>query len=351
MMQFGVFDHLDRNDLPLAEYYEARLKIIESYDRFGFYAYHVAEHHSTPIGLAPSPSVFLSAVAQRTQRLRFGPMVYALPLYHPIRMIEEICMLDQMSHGRLEMGFGRGSVGIELAYYGEDPKLAQEVYAEALELVLKGLTEPALTFHGKFFNFDNVPMELTPLQKPYPPVWYGLHAPESAKRAAHKGLRVISLDSVPATRASFDAFRASWREAWDDTPLPLMGLGRFIVVADTDAEALALARRAYPRWHRRASPTCTGGTIITAMHPRPPDFDGIAEVGQGVAGSPRTVAAFLREQLAATGSNYCVGQFAFGDLSLAETQRSIALFARDVMPELQTRRAGRRGLIFIASSL
>ena len=59
MMQFGVFDHLDRNDLSLAEYYEARLKIIESYDRFGFYAYHVAEHHSTPLGLAPSPSVFL----------------------------------------------------------------------------------------------------------------------------------------------------------------------------------------------------------------------------------------------------------------------------------------------------
>ena len=334
MMQFGVFDHLDRNDLPLAEFYEARLKIIESYDRFGFYAYHVAEHHSTPLGLAPSPSVFLSAVAQRTRRLRFGPMVYALPLYHPIRMIEEICMLDQMSHGRLEMGFGRGSVGIELEYYGEDPKSAQEVYAEALELVLKGLTEPVLSFHGKFFNFDNVPMELVPLQKPYPPVWYGLHAPESAKRAANKRLRVISLDSAPATRASFDVFRDAWREAWNDTPLPLMGLGRFIVVADTDAEALALARRAYPRWqqnfthlHRRHN--------YTAAHPRPPDFDGIAAVGQGVAGSPRTVTAFLREQLAVTGSNYCVGQFAFGDLSLAETQRSIALFAHEVMPELQ----------------
>ncbi|MBX9778205.1 MAG: LLM class flavin-dependent oxidoreductase [Xanthobacteraceae bacterium] len=333
-MKFGVFDHLDRNDLPLAEYYEARLKIIESYDRFGFYGYHVAEHHATPLGLAPSPSVFLAAVAQRTTTLRFGPMVYALPLYHPIRMIEEICMLDQMSHGRFEMGFGRGSVGIELAYYGEDPKTAQEVYAESLELVLKGLTEPVLTFHGRFFDFDNVPMELTPLQKPYPPVWYGLHAPESAKRAAHKGLRVISLDSVPATRTSFDVFRASWREARCDTPLPLMGLGRFLVVADTDAEALALARRAYPRWHQSFTHLHRLHNF-TASHPRPADFDGIAQVGQGVAGSPRTVAAFLREQLAATGSNYCVGQFAFGDLTLAETQRSIALFARDVMPELQ----------------
>ncbi len=335
MMQFGVFDHLDRNDLSLADYYEARLKTIADYDRFGFYAYHVAEHHSTPIGLAPSPSVFLAAVAQRTQRLRFGPMVYALPLYHPIRMIEEICMLDQMSGGRFEMGFGRGSVGIELDYYGQDPKLAQEIYAEALELVLKGLTEPTLTFHGRFFQFDNVPMELAPLQKPYPPVWYGLHAPESAKRAARKGLRVISLDSVPATCASFEVFRAAWREAWGEAPLPLMGLGRFIVVAETDAAALALARRAYPRWHHSFTYLHRRHNY-SAMHPRPPDFDGIAAVGQGVAGSPRTVATFLREQLAATGSNYCVGQFAFGDLPLAETQRSIELFAHEVMPTLQS---------------
>ena len=65
--------------------------------------------------MAPSPSVFLAAVAQRTKRLRFGPMVYALPLYHPLRMIEEICMLDQMSRGRLDIGFGRGSSPIELA--------------------------------------------------------------------------------------------------------------------------------------------------------------------------------------------------------------------------------------------
>jgi alkanesulfonate monooxygenase SsuD/methylene tetrahydromethanopterin reductase-like flavin-dependent oxidoreductase (luciferase family) len=333
-MKFGVFDHLDRNDLPLAAYYDARLAIAETYDRLGFHAYHIAEHHATPLGMAPSPSVFLAAVSQRTQRLRFGPMVYALPLYHPIRMIEEICMLDQMSRGRLEIGFGRGSVGIELAYYGEDPKLAQDIYAESLELVLKGLTEPTLTFHGRFFNFDNVPMELTPLQKPYPPVWYGLHAPESARRAARKGLQVISLDSVAATRTSFDAFREAWTDAWNDAPLPLMGLGRFIVVAETDAQALALARRAYPRWHRSFT-YLHRLHDFSAAHPRPADFDGISAIGQGIAGSPHTVAAALREQLAATGSNYCVGQFAFGDLSLADTHRSITLFADEVIPVLQ----------------
>src|SRR4029434_1346292 len=120
-MEFGIFDYLDRNSLPLNEFYEARLKLIEAYERAGFYAYHVAEHHSTPIGLAPSPSVFLSAVAQRTSRLRFGPMVYAVPLHHPLRLIEEICMVDQLSGGRLEIGFGRGSSPTGHALSGQEP--------------------------------------------------------------------------------------------------------------------------------------------------------------------------------------------------------------------------------------
>src|SRR6202451_4739460 len=77
-LEFGIFDHLDRNDLPLRDYYEQRLKVIEAFDRSGFYAYHVAEHHFTPLGMAPSPSVFLSAIGQRTTRLRFGTFVYAL---------------------------------------------------------------------------------------------------------------------------------------------------------------------------------------------------------------------------------------------------------------------------------
>jgi len=333
-MEFGVFDHLDRYDLRLDEYYEARLTLIEAYERSGFYAYHVAEHHSTPLGMAPSPSVFLAAVAQRTRRLRFGPMVYALPLYHPLRMIEELCMLDQMSRGRLDMGFGRGSAPIELEYYGQKPEESQDIYAEALELIIKGLTEKTLSFHGKTFHFDDVPMELSPYQKPHPPIWYGVHAPDSAERAARKGFHVISLDPVPATCASFDRYRATWREARGDAKLPMMGLGRFVVVAETDDKAMNIARRAYLKWHdsftflfrRHNRPQ---------SHPRPADFDKLIAVGQGIAGSPRTVAGFLRAQLKETGSNYMVGQFAFGDISLPEALYSLDLFTRSVMPELR----------------
>ena len=115
-MEFGIFDHLDNDHLPVADYYDERLRLIELYDRAGFHAYHIAEHHATPLGMAPSPNVFLSAVAQRTRQLRFGPMVYALPLYHPLRLAQEICMLDQLSRGRVEIGFGRGSFGLPLSH-------------------------------------------------------------------------------------------------------------------------------------------------------------------------------------------------------------------------------------------
>jgi alkanesulfonate monooxygenase SsuD/methylene tetrahydromethanopterin reductase-like flavin-dependent oxidoreductase (luciferase family) len=334
-MEIGVFDHLDRYDVPLQDYYEARLKIIEAYDRAGFYSYHIAEHHQTPLGMAPSPSVFLAAVAQRTKRLRFGPMVYALPLYHPLRMIEEICMLDQMSGGRLDIGFGRGASAIEIEFYGVDPAESQTIYSEALELILTGLKSKVLDFEGRHFRFKNVPMELAPLQHPHPPIWYGLHAPESAERVARMGLNVMCLDPAKDSGAAISRFRSVWREVRGETPLPKIGLGRFIVVGETDAAALALARRAYPVWHQSFTFLFRRQGRQQQAHPRPPDFDTLAKVGQGVAGTPDTVTRFLNAQMAEAGANYCVGQFAFGDLSLAETLGSLDLFVRHVAPALR----------------
>ncbi len=343
-MEFGIFDHLDHAGDALSDYYEDRLKIAEAYDRTGFYAYHLAEHHATPLGMAPSPNLFLAALAQRTRRLRFGPMVYVLPLYHPLRLIEEICMLDQMSGGRLELSFGRGASPLEIEYFGVDPAAAQDLYAEAVELIIRGLTHETLDFDGKYFSFAKVPMLIAPAQKPHPPIWYGVHAPDSAVRAARRALNVIDLDPTADARVTIDSYRTTWQSLHGAAaPLPKLGLGRFIVVAETDAEALQLARRAYPVWHQSF-------TYLFRLqgrpqsHPRPPDFDSLLERGQGIAGSPASVREHIAEQLAATGCNYVVGQFAFGDLTLDECLRSIGLFAGEVMPELrhETTR-GRRG--------
>jgi alkanesulfonate monooxygenase SsuD/methylene tetrahydromethanopterin reductase-like flavin-dependent oxidoreductase (luciferase family) len=284
--------------------------------------------------MAPSPSVFLAAVAQRTQRLRFGPLVYALPLHHPLRLLEEICMLDHLSGGRLEIGFGRGSSPVELAFYGQNPEKAQTVYAEALEIIIRGLSGQSIDAQGQNFAFHNVPLELSPLQKPHPPIWYGVHSVESAERAARRNWNIVSLDSAADSRLFFDRYRQVAAAGGPDAGAPAkLGIGRFVVVAETDTEAVDAARRAYRRWHESFTHLFRlAGT--TPAHPRPTEFDRLAEAGQGVAGDVATVTRFVEAQCAESGANYFIGQFAFGDLSLAESVRSVELFARHIMPGL-----------------
>ncbi|HUK57750.1 MAG TPA: LLM class flavin-dependent oxidoreductase [Stellaceae bacterium] len=328
-MEFGIFDHVDRNGLPLDQFYEMRLALTEAYDRLGFRSYHIAEHHATPLGMAPSPSIFLSAVAQRTKRLRFGPLVYLLPLYHPLRLAEEICMLDHMSHGRFELGVGRGVSPVEVGFYGVDPEARAALFAEALAALKAALTSERLDFTSEHWAFRDVPMELRPLQQPHPPLWVGVENPEGAERAARERINFITAHPVDAARAIMAAARAAAPGATQ-----LMGLARFIVIAESDDEALALARRAYPKWQQALTylPRVFG---YATRNPRPAEFDAIRNGGRGVAGAPATVAAELKAQLAESGANYCVGQFAFGDMSRDEALRSIELFARHVMPQLR----------------
>jgi len=334
-MEFGVFDHVDRSLLPLQQFYETRLKLVEAYDRGGFYAYHVAEHHGTPLGMAPSPGIFLSAVAQRTRRIRLGPLVYILPLYNPLRLIDEIAMLDQMSGGRFELGVGRGTSPLEAAQFNSDHSVSARVYAEALDVILKGLTHSVLDHEGEFFRFKRVPIEVTPLQKPHPPLWIGGHSVDGAARAARLGAHYVTQDTAAATRPYMESFRAAWREAWDDKPLPKLGLLRFILVADTDAEAEHLARRAYPVWHSAYDHLHRKHGLVHERAEKTADFDVTFSGMRGVCGSPATVARMLREQVEIATVNYLVGQFSFGDLSEAEMLRSIELFHRGVMPALK----------------
>src|ERR1051325_10852045 len=245
--------------------------------------------------MAPSPNVFLAAVAQRTRRLRFGPLVYALPLHNPLRLIEEIAMLDQLSHGRLDIGFGRGASPIELRLYGNEPDKAQRIYNEEVEIVLRGLSRKTLDFHGEFFSYDGVPMELEPFQKPHPPLWYGVHSVDSAERAARQGFHVVSLDSAARTQPFFHRYQEVLRDTRIAAAGQLKhGIGRFVVIADTDEEALRAARRAYPVWHRSFNHLFRiyGGAPV---HGRPPEFEGAIQSGQAIAGSPETVARIVRE--------------------------------------------------------
>ena len=183
--------------------------------------------------------------------------------------------------------------------------------------MLAGLRTRRLNFEGKIFRFKDVPLAVEPLQKPHPPLWYGVHSVESAARAARQGLNVVSFELPDDARAVSDSYRQAWREAHGSTPLAKNGLLRFVYVADDDATALQIARRAYLAWHKSFHFLFQLHGTAPRTGPRAPDFDGVIAQGRGIAGSPQTVANFLREQMAVTRCNYFVGQFAFGDLSLA----------------------------------
>ena len=316
----------------MTELYDERLRIVELYDRLGFHIYHLAEHHSTPLGMAPSPSVLLASIAQRTSRLRFGPLVYLLPLYHPLRLAEEIAMLDHLSQGRLEIGIGRGRSPIELMLYGQNVEQAQSVYEETLAVIDLAFKEDRLSFRGKHFDFDNVPVELRPRQQPHPPFWYGVGTPDSADEYGLRGFNAVTLAKAePAAILAKRFYEAGARGGWRDR---FMGICRFIVVGETDRAAEALAARAYPVWHQSFFELFYRYGQKPVQTTWAPSFAEMQANGLAFAGAPASVAKALRAQLELVDANYLVGQFVFGDMSLAESQKSVTLFAEQVMPEL-----------------
>ncbi len=336
-MDIGVFDHVDRGGAPLGQFYEDRLAIVEAYDRIGVRGYHIAEHHFTPLGMAASPGVFLSSVAQRTKRLRFGPLVYCLPLYHPLRLAEEICMLDQLSGGRFELGVGRGISPLESRGYGENPDydVSQKVFTESLDIIRAALAGEKFSYAGEHRRAEDVTMVLEPVQKPHPPLWMGVHSNENMKFAARLGMNVVSLHASTAIRDKFDHYRATWRTLHGADSAPgRTGLGLFIVVAPTDEEARAIATRAYKVWHANFHYLYHLHGRAPVWGERPNDFQIVVDELRGVAGSPETVRRFVNARMEEAGADYMVGQFVFGDMTREESLASIELFGREVMPGL-----------------
>jgi len=336
-LEFGIFDHLDDNGIPLADLFETRLKLTEQYDRAGFRSYHIAEHHSTPLGMAPSPSVFLAAVAQRTKRLRFGPLLYVTPMYHPLRVAEEVVMLDHMSRGRLELGLGRGASPVEIASFGIDPGKAPEINREATEVILKALQSELLDHDGKYYHFKKVLITARPWQQPHPPLWFAPIEPSRAVDAARLNGNMVTLIPDAGVKALTDAYRAAWQADGNaDAAMPLMGVYRHVVVAESDAKALDIARPAYGLWrHHMAFLWEWAGMEFPIGTVYPQDFDALQAMGMGIAGAPETVRRYIASAVAATGITYFVGDMAFGSIPFDAASRSVDLFAREVMPQFR----------------
>jgi alkanesulfonate monooxygenase SsuD/methylene tetrahydromethanopterin reductase-like flavin-dependent oxidoreductase (luciferase family) len=340
-VRFGLFDWLDESGRGQGETYEERLRMLELADRAGFYSYHLAEHHATELSTVPSPNLFLSAVAQRTRRLRMGSLSYILPLYSPIRLLEEVCMLDQLSGGRAELGLSRGSFG---EHIDADPDKARAMFNEGLQVMLMGISTGEIDFHGQYFEFSKLITRLRPIQQPYPPLWYPTSNASSVPWIAAHGLNaVFSVHLAP----DFDHVVAMTRRYWSeleghaDDPGrlnahvtdPKVGFMVHIHVAETDAQACEQARPAYESFAHNFS-----YRYVRRGHPERyadrRNFDHEVERRSIVVGSPTSVRSQLADFLERSGANYVVGCFSFGSLTLEQTLSSVDLFARQVMPSL-----------------
>ena len=377
-LQFGVFDHIEPvPNTTLDKIYKQRLEQIKRYDDAGFYGYHLAEHHTPAVhSLAPSQNVFLAAAAQHPTNIRLGPCIYVLPLHHPIRLIEEICMLDNLSDGRLDIGVGRGGV-LEAYFWGQASDVATNFarYLETLDIVKEGLSHEELNYDGEFYKFEELPMRLSPVQKPYPPFWYM----RNVETAAIDGMHTIIVGSLDSFEANVKRYQEVWEQHHGVGGLnaqgeePKIGLVNHIVMAETDEEAVRIAEPAWEhyKWNlgtpRRLEAEKRGLTQFLVpndqMRPKAaPEREARRDLfwsleersesqqqrrltpgqidtpgsGRGagfgvVAGSPASIREYMDEYLE-TGANYFVCGFQWGNLTQEQTMQSLELFIQEIMP-------------------
>ena len=332
-MRFGIFDHLEARGADLGALYEERLAMLAFADEAGFERYHKGEHHFTPLDAAPSSSVFLAAATQRTKRIRLGALVLLAPFYHPIRLIEEVCALDHLSGGRLDVGIGKGVSPVEHKLWNLDPDEAVARTQETLTILRAGLTQPRLTHAGRFHVFDDLPMTMAPRQTPHPPLWW----PGNVELSGAHRLNTVVGGPAGAVKAQVARYRdlvAGATEDWNPgVAHPTIGATRHVFIAATAARARERARAAFARYDDnlmhlwRAHGVALPGASVTMNG----DFDAALAAELVLAADPDGALAHVRGLGEDAALDYFVGAFAWGDLTHAETMSSLQLFADGVM--------------------
>ncbi|MGK9264222.1 LLM class flavin-dependent oxidoreductase [Sinorhizobium meliloti] len=336
----ALFDHLERSsqDQSTHQAYHERIDFVRAAEQGGFVGYHLAEHHATPLSQVPSPALFLSALASHTTKIRIGAMVFLLPFYEPLRLLNEIKMLDQMSNGRLDLGVGRGINPIEHAYFNMNLLESADRYKEALEVILQGMSGTHLNYKGEYYRYLGVPiLDMAPVQAPCPPLWVGAVSPDSMRRAARQGMNVCTNGTVDMVKNAIAAYRAEWGVAPEESlqphvTSPKLGVQRFVYVGATDAEAESTARAGYDYFLGNINKLYSyfGLEDKKVVH----SFDKIMSWGGMICGTADKVADMLSSQIEESGANYLMANMNFGALSYADARRSLDRFVEDVMPQL-----------------
>ena len=334
-MRYGIFDWVEHHPrLAPGEVFAHKLALAEAADQAGFHAYMLAEHQGTPLSIDASPALLLAAMSQRTRRLRLGALTFCLPWYDPYRFYNEVCMLDQLSGGRLELGVGRGVSPIESLIFGlADMEASRARYRETLDFFFSACHSEKVIFRGQEVELYN-----KPVQKPYPPLWFPSSNKDSIDFTARHGYHTAVISSHAEAKARFAQYREVWEKNRNEpgrhnahVAEPFLARTQHLVIAESEKEAVDAGVAAYETWK---------GHIhhLTRKHGRPDvmPLDPFAESSlmRLIAGTPEQVTQKLKDVILQSGMNYLLCVFSFGDLPPATAMRSLELFAAEVRPRL-----------------
>ena len=275
-MKIGVLQFFSwpQRRVPLATVYARALERIEVMDRTGYDAVWLAEHHFTTFSVCPSIHMMGTLAAARTQRLRIGMAVSLAAFYHPLRLAEEIALLDVLSGGRVNWGAGRGFDRTEFTAFGVTAEESAPRFREAVEIVLKAWTDERLTFEGEFHRFEDIEVLPKPLQEPHPPMWVAASSPPAIEWAAERGFSILmdphsSHGEIARKQKLYFDFLEKFGQPVAGRELPV---ARLLSVAPTMREAEEVARRGAD-WIVNA--------YADAKHKPVLPFGGLEEQGKG----------------------------------------------------------------------
>jgi alkanesulfonate monooxygenase SsuD/methylene tetrahydromethanopterin reductase-like flavin-dependent oxidoreductase (luciferase family) len=356
-IEFGVWDQMQTYEVmqagSAADVYERHIQQAKLMEEVGFDYYWTLEHQGSYVGAITCPSVFLTAVAQHTERLRLGTMIWQLPFHNPIRLAEEVAMLDHLSRGRAEFGAGIGVHEHEFIRWGMNFYDRQEMGDEAMDILEMAWSGEPVTYHGKFYHFEEALVQPLPYQQPNIPIWAAVHSPRAIEFAAKRGYHMAqNIDTDDSMVEKFSDWRRLWAEAGHSGPMPKQFLMRVVHVAETDAKAREQAEKYIMESNTLGRELVATSQVGFGVNPRgtgtedTPDirergrifrecsksFDFWVDNGLAIVGSPETVARKLAEGSERIGFNHFAGKFHIGRMPHAMVEDSIKLFGKEVLP-------------------
>ena len=246
-MKVGVLQFFSwpERRVALADVFARALQRIEIMDRAGFDAVWLAEHHFSSFSVCPSVHMMGVLASARTTRLRIGTGVSLAPFYHPLRLAEEVALLDVLSGGRVNWGAGRGFARVEFENFGVPPAESTARFHEAVEIVLRAWTNERLHFAGAYYRFDGVAVLPKPMQLPHPPVWMAATSESALDWAAGRGFSILmdphaSARDIGQKRRHYAERLAAAGHSIAGRDLPV---ARLLALGDSARKAEEVARR------------------------------------------------------------------------------------------------------------